>query len=35
MLLGAASLVPATIFATSGSVEWSAAAPLGLGMFAA
>jgi len=34
MLLGAASLVPATIFAISGSVEWSAAAPLGVGMFA-
>jgi uncharacterized membrane protein YfcA len=34
MLLGAASLVSAAIFALSGSVEWSAAAPLALGMLA-
>jgi uncharacterized protein len=32
MLIGAASLVSATIFALSGSVDWSAAVPLGLGM---
>lgn len=34
MLLGAASLVSAAIFAISGSVEWSAAVPLALGMLA-
>ncbi|MGA2014320.1 MAG: sulfite exporter TauE/SafE family protein [Solirubrobacteraceae bacterium] len=32
MLIGAASLVSATIFALSGAVDWSAAAPLALGM---
>lgn len=32
MLLGAASLISATIFTLSGSVNWSAAAPLALGM---
>ena len=34
MLLGATSLVSATIFALCGSVDWSAAAPAGLGMLA-
>lgn len=32
MLLGAASVVSASIFALSGSVDWSAAAPLAVGM---
>lgn len=34
MLIGAASLISATIFALSGSVDWSAAAPLAVGMLA-
>lgn len=32
MLIGAASLISATIFTLSGSVNWSAAAPLAMGM---
>jgi uncharacterized membrane protein YfcA len=34
MLIGATSVVAATIFALCGSVDWSAAVPLGLGMLA-
>jgi uncharacterized membrane protein YfcA len=34
MLIGATSVVAATIFAFCGSVDWSAAVPLGLGMLA-
>jgi uncharacterized protein len=34
MLLGAGTLVSAVIFALAGSVDWSAAAPLALGMLA-
>jgi uncharacterized membrane protein YfcA len=34
MLIGAGNLVAATIFALSGSVDWSAALPLALGMLA-
>ncbi len=34
MLLGAGTLVSATILTLSGTVDWSAAVPLGIGMFA-
>jgi uncharacterized membrane protein YfcA len=34
MLIGAASVIAAAIFAVSGSVIWTAAVPLGIGMFA-